>query len=331
MGSIWTKQAAADTDPHEEELRSDPNLSRSLYPRHDGLSLRLSSGRVLGYAQYGNPEAPATRTLLFLHGTPGTRFFWHRRHSDDAVRAGVRVIVPERPGFGLSTPDRNRTILSHAKDLEELLDSLKIDHAIAVGFSAGGAYALGAAYILRERLSKVVVVSSLSPPLVGVAGAVTEGMSSMAWIAYFLCRRIPFAVKWIVRCMSRQDVQNIFEPTRNELQEEENHVFRNDVELRRLIATSTLELYSRPHGADAEAEDYVLFGRDWGFKLTDLPPEIPVYVYGGMIDDKTTPNMWRLIVQECPNVSKQSHLQPGKGHLYFYELFPRILQDLGFG
>lgn len=330
MGTIFSGQANRRPDPHGDVLRGEPGLRRDVFPRGDGFTFSLSDGRKMGYAEYGDLDADPSRTLLFLHGTPGTRFFWHARHSMEAERAGVRVIVPERPGFGLSTPHSGRTLLSHADDLAELMDHLRLSTAVVLAFSAGGPYALAAAFRLRERVRKVVIVASLSPPFVGSPGSVTEGMATMSRVAYFLCRKVPFALRWAVRLMAKQNLRNVFEPERDELQEEENAVFRNDIALRRLMAMSTLELYSRECGFAAETEDYLLFGRDWGFDLAQLPESVPLFVYGGMIDDKTTPNMWNLIVKRCPNIAKQSHLQPGKGHLYFYELFPNILKDIGF-
>ena len=61
-------------------------------------TIRLPDGRQLGYAEYGDPKG---MPLLFFHGTPGSRL--RLSHIDPLARdLGVRVVAPERPGFGLS-------------------------------------------------------------------------------------------------------------------------------------------------------------------------------------------------------------------------------------
>lgn len=83
----------------------------------------LPDGRKLGYAQYGSPTG---KPVIFLHGMPGSRL--DAAHFDDVGKElGARIIGIDRPGIGWSTPQPNRTILSHAQDVEALTDHLKID------------------------------------------------------------------------------------------------------------------------------------------------------------------------------------------------------------
>jgi hypothetical protein len=83
----------------------------------------LPDGRKLGYAQYGSPTG---KPVIFLHGMPGSRL--DAAHFDDVGKElGARVIGVDRPGIGWSTPQPDRTLLSHAKDIEVLTDHLKID------------------------------------------------------------------------------------------------------------------------------------------------------------------------------------------------------------
>jgi pimeloyl-ACP methyl ester carboxylesterase len=57
----------------------------------------LVSGRRIGCAEYGDPCLP----VLALHGTPGSRLMFAL--SDGAARErGLRLIAPDRPGYGLS-------------------------------------------------------------------------------------------------------------------------------------------------------------------------------------------------------------------------------------
>jgi pimeloyl-ACP methyl ester carboxylesterase len=55
------------------------------------MDLALPDGRVLGWAEYGDPGGPP---VVFLHGTLGSRI----SRPDDAAWAGVRLITVDRPG-----------------------------------------------------------------------------------------------------------------------------------------------------------------------------------------------------------------------------------------
>ncbi len=81
--------------------------------------VRLSSGRMLSYASFGAVDGP---TVVVLDGD-GTRTQARDAH-DIAQRRHVRLIAPDRPGFGHSTPDRDGTLLSFADDLAQLLSTL---------------------------------------------------------------------------------------------------------------------------------------------------------------------------------------------------------------
>jgi pimeloyl-ACP methyl ester carboxylesterase len=315
-------------DPIGRSLEQHKQLARSLYPRQDGHSLRLPGGRRLGYMWYGNMKAE--NTILFLHGIPGTRFFWHARHTEICLQANVRVLVPERPGFGLSSPCPGRTILSNTQDIKALLDHLQIASVAVVGYWTGGPYALALAHELPGRISRVAVVSSPSPPWRNKLNSVTDEMSVSYKRGYWIARNIPFVLPFVMWWRSALSNKDPFRPSLGELTSEENIVFRNNAGIRALYAQSELELYSRGRGTRTEAEEYALMAKPWGFKLGAIAEHIPVVVCTGELDRRATPSMYRMIAGNCPNVSKESHFGIGKGHLYFYEIFPSIIRELGF-
>jgi pimeloyl-ACP methyl ester carboxylesterase len=74
--------------------------------RVEDQTIRLVSGRTVGFADYGIPDATA---VLWCHGGPGSRLepAYLRRQASEA---GLRIIGIDRPGYGLSTPQPGRTI-----------------------------------------------------------------------------------------------------------------------------------------------------------------------------------------------------------------------------
>jgi len=109
---------------------------------------RLSDGRRLGYAEYGDPTG---HPVIALHGTPGSRYMFEV--ADAAARArGLRIIAPERPGYGRSDVHHFDMLAETAFDIQSLVDALGIDHFALVGVSGGGPYAVAVAALMKERL-----------------------------------------------------------------------------------------------------------------------------------------------------------------------------------
>jgi pimeloyl-ACP methyl ester carboxylesterase len=121
-------------------------------------TIRLVSGRTVGFADYGIPDATA---VLWCHGGPGSRLepAYLRR---EATEAGLRIIGIDRPGYGLSTPQPGRTIAGWVPEALAVADYLGIRQFAAVGISTGGAYALALAALAPERALGVVACCSMT-------------------------------------------------------------------------------------------------------------------------------------------------------------------------
>lgn len=117
----------------------------------------LPTGRRLGYAEYGRPDG---HPVFGAFGAAARRF----RPPDDATAAaGVRLILLERPGFGLSDPQPGRTLLDWPGDVVALADALGLDRFGVVASSQAGPYGAACAYAIPERLTAVARVSALAP------------------------------------------------------------------------------------------------------------------------------------------------------------------------
>jgi pimeloyl-ACP methyl ester carboxylesterase len=79
-----------------------------------------------------------------------------------AAESGFRVIGIDRPGYGYSTPEPDRTIADWVPDGLAVADHLGIERFMAVGVSTGGAYALALAASAPERVIGVVACCALS-------------------------------------------------------------------------------------------------------------------------------------------------------------------------
>jgi pimeloyl-ACP methyl ester carboxylesterase len=116
--------------------------------------LRLSGGRALAYAEWGEPGGHAA---FLFHGTPGSRLFGPDEKSLDSLP--VRVISVDRPGYGRSDAHPGRTLLGWTDDIAELADALGLDRFSVIGVSGGGAHALACAAGMPSRVISTSVVS----------------------------------------------------------------------------------------------------------------------------------------------------------------------------
>ena len=69
-------------------------------------AIRLPDGRSLSYRLLGDPEG---RPLMVFHGTPGSRA-GHSESDPLATTPGLRLILPDRPGYGGSDVHPHRTL-----------------------------------------------------------------------------------------------------------------------------------------------------------------------------------------------------------------------------
>jgi len=123
---------------------------------NEDLKMRLPDGRVLAYAEYGDPDGIA---VLGLHGTPGTRHIFSLADAS-ARKHGLRMVVPDRAGIGDSEDRPDHSIAGHVEDALALLDHLGVKEFAALGFSGGGPYTAEVARQVPHRIRALTLVSA---------------------------------------------------------------------------------------------------------------------------------------------------------------------------
>ncbi|MFF1816520.1 alpha/beta fold hydrolase [Kribbella sp. NPDC058245] len=122
--------------------------------------LRIGS-RLLNYTLYGPTDG---FPVVSLGGTPSTR--WKRPHVVEAIaEAGLRMLIPDRPGYGGSTRQPGRSVADAAGDVAQLADHLGWDTFALTGGSGGGPHALACAALLPDRVIRCATVGGIAPPL----------------------------------------------------------------------------------------------------------------------------------------------------------------------
>jgi pimeloyl-ACP methyl ester carboxylesterase len=118
-------------------------------------SVVLPDGRRLAYTEWGVPDG---KPVLYCHGAPGSRLWCPDEKATAA--AGVRLIIPDRPGIGRSDPLERRGYGDWPADVVTLADTLGLDTIGLIGVSAGGPYAAACAALRPDRLNGVAFVCS---------------------------------------------------------------------------------------------------------------------------------------------------------------------------
>ncbi|PVH91920.1 alpha/beta hydrolase fold protein [Periconia macrospinosa] len=261
-------------------LTDEPPKSRFRTDNDSSDTLTLPDGRKLGYAQYGSLMG---RPIFFLHGLPGSRL--EAAGFDElGLELGARIIAVDRPGIGWSSPHPGRTLLDHPKDLEHLAKHLELDHYSVLGISAGGPHALACAAALpREKLKCVSIVCGLGPPDIGMSGA--DWLHRLGFTVGY--RYAPLsAVRWFWKRdpAGRLDLTDekrlALELQKPITQEKDAEGVNSD--WTRLSLRSAREAFAQ--GFDGVAQDGRVLCMNFGFRIEDIRPDLPVQLWYGKLD-----------------------------------------------
>ena len=112
--------------------------------------------------------------VVLLHGNPAWGFLWRKVAAPLAAR-GLRVVLPDLPGLGLSEKPRDpgfHTLDRHARVLGALLDEVAPGPLLLVLHDWGGPIGLAALADRPGRLAGLVVTNTrLGPPRPGSRGS----------------------------------------------------------------------------------------------------------------------------------------------------------------
>lgn len=285
----------------------------SIYLRETN-SIKLHDGRVLSYAEYGDPKG---RPLFFFHGWPSSRFQGGVIH-EAARRLGVRVISPDRPGYGLSDFKKGRTLLDWPDDVVDLADKLAIDTFSVVGVSGGGPYAAVCAYKIPERLRNVGIVVGLAPT--DIEG-VLEGMAPVNKFAWKFYHRFPWLRDFAVTLhlsQARKIIPDFFSVSFRS--KSDRKIMSTNV--KQEIARNRDEAYRQ--GKEATALDLKIYTDDWGFPLHEIRSK--VYLWYGEADKNVSLRMGKYYASQIKN--SELVIYPNEGHFLIRRHGEEILKTL---
>ena len=276
--------------------------------------IHLLGGRTLGYAEYGPADGPP---LFLFHGLPGSRLdapqMWPEEPAD------VRVIAPDRPGFGTSAFRDGRRLTDWADDVRQLADSLGIGRFLVAGFSGGGPHALAVAHGLPDRVIAAGSIGGAGP--VDTPGALA-GMNRVNRLIFACARRAPRVLGLLIARhasqISHQPAKLIERSSRDRHLPEADRVAMTDPRLRELMIAAGPEAFRQ--GIRGVVHEAHICARPWGFAPATIKP--PVLLWHGDQDTNVPLAMARDLADQIPGSSITVY--PGEGHLIVPRHWPEI-------
>lgn len=279
--------------------------------------IKLSDGRNLGYAEYGDPKG---KPVFFFHGTPGSRLF----HPPDEVtkRLEVRLICAERPGYGDSTFQPDRQLLDWPKDVAQLADHLDFKTFAVVGHSGGGPHTLACAYALPDRVIAAGTVAGAGPADTPNA---TQGMIFLNRLGFKIGQYAPWSIWYLLfQYLFREiaaDPTKAIDRDKDTWPPADREILTNP-EIRELCIQSDVETFR--HGLLAYAWDARLLTRPWRFKLEEI--KVPVHLWHGTEDNSTTVAMAHHMADKIPN--GKLTICEGEAHMLLIPHWEEILTTI---
>ena len=281
------------------------------------LTLRLPDGRRLSYAEFGDPRG---LPVLAIHGTPGSRFMFGL--TDQAARErGLRVIAPDRPGYGRSEYRRNTSLMRSAEDFISLADALDLKRLAVIGVSGGGPHAIATVSAIPNRVALLALVSPVGP----VAECRKQvRMSRMHRLIFTRMGRSPQACAtffWSLRGMVRLAPGVAYRALQQRVTRSDQGVLGRPEVKANLQAAIREGLKPGIKGA---LQDLRLFCSPWGLALPEV--DVPTVVWQGSDDTIVPANAAYYLARQLPNC-RLDVIQEA-GHYWGFANFARVLDTI---
>jgi pimeloyl-ACP methyl ester carboxylesterase len=276
--------------------------------------VRLDDGRELCFSELGDPSGTP---VFAFHGTPGS-FRLFAPMDEAARRLGVRVIAPDRPGYGRSDYVLDRRLLDWPRDVVAIADCLGIAKFGVFGVSGGGPHAAVCAHQLGPRLLGAAIVCGIAETLTSEDALGMMPMNRMLsglarrsqWLAWPIFALMTLGLRFFGATLLRGMIQQLPAPDRRVLEQA-------------AVRDAFLEEGRRAPrtNARATAQDFALFTRPWGFRLEDIA--VPVDVFCGELDVNVPVAHGRRQADRIPNA--KLHCFADEAHLLIFDHVDEVL------
>jgi pimeloyl-ACP methyl ester carboxylesterase len=275
--------------------------------------LRLPDGRAMSYSLYGGDEGPS---VLVLDG-PGSRGL-AAGAAPAAAKLGIRLIAPDRPGFGETDTPGGAGIAEWPQDCGALLDHLGVDRCGILSQSGGTPYGLATAAAMPERVTAIAMLGAIAPTddpesVAELGGQVRGGIK--------LARRAPWLLRLALQPMARgarKDPEKLARKVAKDLPPGDAAVVA-DPRLWEIHVRASEEILLRP---EAIAREIGLLARPWGFSVASVA--VPAAFWSGERDEVHPTSQSRRLAAELGDAPV--HVVPDAANFGLLPRYPDALR-----
>ncbi len=259
---------------------------------HIDQTIQLDDGRTLGFARYG---ILAGKPVFYFTGGNSSRLegMWFE---EAARQQGIDLIVPDRPGFGLSDFQPGREFLDWPEDVAQLADSLGIDKFAVFGLSGGSPHVAATSYKLPERVTRAAIVSGVAPPEMPDR---FKGMWPPIRLIFYTARYLPGLNRMMLKGMGGfyADKEQMLKRMKQALPAPDVALIEARPEVIDIFSTAAKEAHR--NGLDGDAWEWRLYVHPWGFDLGEIQTEIGLWY--GEFDQNAPVGMGYYLAEQFPN------------------------------
>lgn len=295
----WAYQA---TRPPPPKICGTPDGPPITAPR-----VKLSDGRHLAYKEHGVPKDQAKYKFVYVHGFNSCRLqavVANLLPREMIESLGIYIVSYDRPGYGESDPNPNRTVKSMALDIEELADQLGLGKKFyVIGFSMGGQVMWSCLKYIPHRLAGATLIA----PVINFwwsglpANLSTESFNSqLLWDRWSLS--VAHYAPWLTYWWNTQK----FFPPLSVISQSPEILSRQDKELLSNFPSKELSAPVRQQGEfETLHRDLIIGFGKWEFDPTELTNPFPnnegtVHLWQGDEDKLVPVELQRYIAQKLP-------------------------------
>ena len=258
----------------------------------------LPDGRRLRWHEFGDPDGSP---VIYTAGTPVSGL-GGATYDQAARAAGLRWISPDKPGYGGSDYQPERSLMSWADDLAALAGHLGLDRFALAGESGGGPFTLAAAHRLAGRVPVAALIATGGP----MNAAERAGMKARNRVMNWLAMNVP-ALNAVPLAAMRRELAS---PVRRE------RALRRDMAATPEAGHAALRIEyegvadALRQGTRATVQEVALTKRPWPFPLSEV--KTPVHLWHGAADRNAPVAYARRLAGELPGAIL--HISDTSGH-----------------
>ena len=263
--------------------------------------IKLGCNRNLCYREYGALEGGFP--VIFAHGNLNSRLFsprWDKTDSE-TKEAGIRLIAVDRPGYGYSTMQPNRSYSDFAKDIEELSQILNLEKYSVLGYSSGGPHALACCF--NKNVQSCGLISSDGPYKI-------LGLDVKKKVY-----GIDFKTHQQSIELSKKTTQSLISAYNGMKNQTRKELALAD------ITNATIQGYVGP------SWDSMLETSDWNIDLANIPKHIQIAIYHGE-KDNDVPTLTSQYLSQNINTTTNLEIIKGENHSLIRRYWKRISSEV---